>query len=101
MHLHTENLLRIILEEGALSDLRKILSDNSVFGYTVMNAKGIGMDDQPDAGDRKLKNRLMLEVILNSDRLDSLLMDLREFLAQTESILYVQDVKVLRREKFF
>ncbi len=98
MRLHTMKRLTIIAAETLHSTVIKTLHDAEVHHYTFFNVRGKG--DHTRDGDTDSAN-IRYEAIMSPHALEETLVVLRErLLTDAAIIVYVQDVDVVRHQKF-
>ncbi len=98
MRLHTMKRLTIIAAESLQNTVIKTLHDAEVHHYTFFNVRGVG-EHTVKGEDSSANTRF--EAIMSPHALEEVFVVLRErLLTDSAIIVYVQDVEVLRHQKF-
>jgi len=99
MKLYELKLLVITCETLAQKNVIDILGKHQVSGYTIYEVDGSGSKNLHGKGitDKNVK----IEIILSNDKLESIVEEItRTMFSDFAIILYVDNVKVVRSEKF-
>ena len=99
MNLYPINLLIIITVDTLESQLIQKLKKVGIKGYTISEAEGEGLSQLRDNNWEGRNKRI--EILLNNEKLEKILNILQnEYFPKYKMIAFVQEVKILRREKF-
>lgn len=101
MKLYDMKLLVIICESLAQKDIVKILDKYNVSGYTFFEVGGCGTKGIRGQGLQNEKN-IKIEAIMQEEKISTILEEIARTLFSDYAIItYVNDIKVIRIEKFF
>lgn len=93
-------LLTVVTEEALERPLVKIIREAGARGYTIVEARGEGRRGKRGPGVEKGGN-IRLEVICEEAVADQIAETLhRKYFSDFAMVLYLQDVEVIRGEKF-
>lgn len=99
MNLYPINLLTIISIDTIETKLIQLFKKIGIKGYTISEAEGEGLSQLRDNNWEGRNKRI--EILLNNEMLEKILDILQEeYFPKYKIITFVQDVKILRREKF-
>ena len=99
MNLYPINLLTIITIDTIETKLIQLFKKIGIKGYTISEAEGEGLSQLRDNNWEGRNKRI--EILLNNEKLEKILEILQEeYFPKYKIIIFVQDVKILRREKF-
>lgn len=101
MKLYDIKLLSITCEILAEKQVVEILERNNASGYTIFEARGSGSKGVRGEGFKSDKN-IKIEVLLPEEKLQTITEEIaRTLFSDFAIIVFVEQVKVLRPEKFF
>lgn len=100
MHLHSMTLVRIVAARGALPAIVTLLEGAGAPGWTVLPATGAGAHG-PRLGETDETSNVCIDCVTSEGRATEILRRVHgELLAQHPVIAYLQEARVIRREKF-
>lgn len=99
MHLYKMKLLKIIAEPNAVEHIIETINRFYLRGFTVYDAVGVGRHTRDSSS--AMAKRKIVEIVAQEETAEQLLMALHdELFARYAIVAYLEDVKVVRRERF-
>jgi nitrogen regulatory protein PII len=100
VQLHPVKLIKIIVEKPVVSMIINLLKELGLFGYTMYDVKGVGAKGLR-LGKTTDKSNVAIEVITSELNAEALLERIHDDHLQHHIIIvYLADIKVIRKEKF-